>query len=81
MTVEMAKATLLNMGLSVGNISSSASIQDTAVAFVIMQTPSAYSTTLDSLGMPLKNSTMQGGSIDLVIDKVAPAISKRDSIK
>jgi len=81
MTVEMAKSTLLNMGLSVGNISSSASIQDTAVAFVIMQTPTAYSTTLDSLGMPLKNSTMQGGSIDIVIDKVAPAISKRDSIK
>jgi hypothetical protein len=46
-----------------------------------MQTPTAYSTSLDSLGMPLKNATMQGGSIDIVIDNVAPTISKRDSIK
>jgi hypothetical protein len=30
--------------------------------------------------MPLKNTAMQGGAIDIVIDKVAPIITKRDSI-
>jgi hypothetical protein len=30
--------------------------------------------------MPMKNLTMQGGSIDIIVDKVAPIISK-DSIK
>jgi hypothetical protein len=67
------------MGLQLGNISSVTSISDTANAFVIQQNPSPYSAQLDSLGMPIKNVTFQGGAIDVVIDKVAPVI-KRDSI-
>jgi len=31
--------------------------------------------------MPVKNVTIQGVAIDLVIDKVAPVITKRDSLK
>jgi beta-lactam-binding protein with PASTA domain len=81
LTVGMAKSTLTSLGLSLGNIISSSTIQDTANAFIIQQTPSSFSAQLDSLGMPLKNATIQGGTIDIVIDKVAPVISKKDSIK
>jgi len=81
LTVGMAKSTLTSLGLSIGNIISSTTIQDTANAFIIQQTPSSFSAQLDSLGMPLKNATIQGGTIDIVIDKVAPVISKKDSIK
>ena len=81
LTVQMAKSTMAGLGLIVGNIISSAVIQDTANAYVIQQTPNPFSAQLDSLGMPIKNVTIQGGSIDLIIDKVAPIIVKKDSIK
>ena len=81
LTVGMAKMKILSMGLLVGNITANSSIEDTASAFVIQQNPSTYSSTLDSLGMPIKNVTIQGVAIDLVIDKVAPVIIKRDSLK
>ena len=81
LTVEMARSTIAGLGLILGNISSAAVIQDTANAYVIQQTPNPFSAQLDSLGMPIKNSTIQGGSIDLIIDKVAPVIVKKDSIK
>jgi len=80
LTVGMAKANLAALGLQIGNITSSTAIQDTSNAFIIMQNPRLYSDQLDSLGMPIKNITTQGGSIDIVIDKVAPVI-KHDSIK
>ena len=80
MTVNMAKAKLASMRMSMGVISSNTSIQDTANAFVVGQSPSPYSSEVDSLGMPLKNTAMQGGAIDIVIDKVAPIIIKRDSV-
>ena len=81
LTVEMARSTIAGLGLIMGNIISTAVIQDTANAFVIQQTPNPFSTQLDSLGMPIRNSTIQGGSIDLIIDKIAPVIGKKDSIK
>ena len=81
LTVDMAKMKLASMGLLVGNLISNGAIQDTATAFVIQQNPSTYSSELDSLGMPVKNVTIQGVAIDLVIDKVAPVIIKRDSLK
>ena len=81
LTVGMAKMKILSMGLLVGNITANSSIEDTASAFVIQQNPSTYSTALDSLGIPIKNVTIQGVAIDLVIDKVAPVIIKRDSLK
>ncbi len=80
LTVNMAKMKIASMGLIVGNIISSGVIQDTANAFVIQQNPSTYSSLLDSTGMPIKNVTIQGVAIDLVIDKVAPVIIKRDSL-
>ena len=81
LTVGMAKMKIVSMGLLVGNIVSNGAIQDTATAFVIQQNPGTYSSVLDSLGMPIKNVTIQGVAIDLVIDKVAPVIIKRDSLK
>ena len=81
LTVAMAKMQIASMGLLVGNISANGAIQDTANAFVIQQNPATYSSVLDSLGMPVKNVTIQGVAIDLVIDKVAPVITKRDTIK
>jgi len=81
LTVAMAKMQIESMGLLVGNISANGVIQDTANAFVIQQNPGTYSSVLDSLGMPVKNVTIQGVAIDLVIDKVAPVIAKRDTIK
>lgn len=81
LTVDMAKMKLASMGLLVGNIISSGAIQDTANAFVIQQNPGTYSSALDSLGMPVKNVTIQGVAIDLVIDKIAPVITQRDTIK
>ena len=81
LTVDMAKMKLASMGLLVGNIISNGAIQDTATAFIIQQNPGTYSSVLDSLGMPIKNVTIQGVAIDLVIDKVAPVIIKRDSLK
>jgi beta-lactam-binding protein with PASTA domain len=81
LTVDMAKMKLVSMGLLVGNLISNGAIQDTATAFVIQQNPGTYSSVLDSTGMPVKNVTIQGVAIDLVIDKVAPVIIKRDSLK
>jgi beta-lactam-binding protein with PASTA domain len=81
LTVAMAKIQITSMGLLVGNITANGAIQDTANAFVVQQNPSTYSSVLDSLGMPVKNVTIQGVAIDLVIDKVAPVIIKRDSLK
>jgi beta-lactam-binding protein with PASTA domain len=80
LTVEMARAKIMFLGLQFGSISSVVDIQDTANAFVIQQNPNPFSGELDSLGMPMKNVTFQGGTIDLVIDKVAPEI-KRDTIR
>ncbi len=79
LTVDMARAKIASMGLQLGIITSATSITDTANAFVIQQNPNPYSGQLDSLGMPIKNVTFQGGAIDVVIDKVAPVL-KRDSI-
>jgi beta-lactam-binding protein with PASTA domain len=81
LTVAMAKMQIASMGLLVGNISANGSIQDTANAFVIQQNPATYSSVLDSLGMPVKNVTIQGVAIDLVIDRLAPVIIQRDTIK
>jgi beta-lactam-binding protein with PASTA domain len=81
LTVDMAKMKLASMGLLVGNITANGAIQDTANAFVIQQNPGTYSSILDSLGMPVKNVTIQGVAIDLVIDKVAPVITQRDSLR
>jgi len=81
LTVAMAKIQIASMGLLVGNISANGVIQDTANAFVIQQNPATYSSVLDSLGMPVKNVTIQGVAIDLVIDRVAPVIIQRDSLR
>ncbi len=81
LTVDMAKMKIASMGLLVGNISANGAIQDTATAFVVQQNPATYSSVLDSLGMPVKNVTIQGVAIDLVIDRVAPVIIKRDSLR
>ena len=81
LTVDMARAKITSMGLQIGNITSATSIIDTANAFVIQQNPATYSSVLDSLGMPVKNVTIQGVAIDLVIDRVAPVIIQRDSLR
>lgn len=80
LTVNMARNKLASMGLLIGLISANGALTDTANAFIIQQSPSPFTGQLDSLGMPLKNLTMQGAAIDIVVDRVAPVISK-DSIK
>jgi hypothetical protein len=77
----MAKMQIASMGLLVGNISAIGAIQDTANAFVVQQNPATYSSVFDSLGMPVKNVTIQGVAIDLVIDRVATITTQRDTIK
>lgn len=81
LTVDMAKAKLASLRLVLGEITANTTIQDTANSFVVGQSPYPFATELDSLGMPVKNTTMQGSTINLVIDKVAPLISKKDSIR
>jgi len=81
LTVAMAKMQIASMGLLVGNISAIGAIQDTANAFVVQQNPATYSSVFDSLGMPVKNVTIQGVAIDLVIDRVATITTQRDTIK
>lgn len=81
LTVNMARAKIASMGLMIGIISANGVIQDTANAFIIQQSPSIYSGQLDSLGMPIKNSTMPGATIDITIDKIAPVMTNKDSIK
>ena len=81
LTVEMAKAKLASLGLLVGNISTNTTITDTANSFVIGQDPNPFLMQLDSAGMPMRNSMAPGGTVHLVIDKVAPVHTQRDSIK
>jgi beta-lactam-binding protein with PASTA domain len=81
LTVGMAKEKILGMGLLVGNYTAYSNITDTASSFVVGQDPNPYSMQLDSLGMPMKNKMNPGGTINLVIDKVAPARSSTDSIR
>jgi beta-lactam-binding protein with PASTA domain len=81
LTYDQAKAQLLSLGLNIGVVSVNGSIGDSAYAFVFDQNPSAYGSQLDSLGMPIKNNTSKGASINLVLDKVAPVKAIRDSIK
>ena len=81
LTYEQAKAQLISLGLNLGVVSVNGSIGDSASAFVFDQSPSAYGSQLDSLGMPMKNSISRGATINLVLDKVAPVKAIRDSIQ
>ncbi len=81
LTYEQAKAQLLSMGLNLGLVSVNGSIGDSASAFVFDQSPSAYGSQLDSLGMPVKNGVTKGATINLVLDKVAPVKAIRDTIQ
>lgn len=81
LTYEQAKAQLSSLGLNLGVVSVNGSIGDSAAAFVFDQSPSAYGSQLDSLGMPMKNSISRGATINLVLDRVAPVKALRDSIQ
>jgi len=81
LTYEQAKAQLISMGLNLGLVSVNGSIGDSATAFVFDQSPAAYGSQLDSLGMPIKNAISKGATINLVLDKVAPVKAIRDSIQ
>ncbi len=80
LTYEQAKATLISLGLNIGTVSVNGSIGDSASAFVFDQSPSVYGSQLDSLGMPVKNTISRGAVINLVLDKVAPLKTERDSL-
>ncbi len=81
LTYEQAKVQLISLGLNLGVVSVNGSIGDSASAFVFDQNPSAYSSQIDSLGMPIQNMTSKGATINLVLDKVAPVKLIRDSIQ
>jgi beta-lactam-binding protein with PASTA domain len=51
------------------------------MSFVFDQSPTVYSSQLDSLGMPIQNMIFKGATINLVLDKVAPVKAIRDSIQ
>ena len=80
LTYDQAKATLISLGLTIGTVSVNGSIGDSASAFVFDQSPSVYGSQLDSLGMPVKNTISRGAVINLVLDKVAPLKTVRDSL-
>ena len=81
LTYEQAKAQLISLGLNLGVVAVNGSIGDSASAFVFDQNPSAYGSQIDSLGMPIQNMVSKGATINLVLDKVAPVKSIRDSIQ
>ena len=81
LTYEQAKAQLISLGLNLGVVTVNGSIGDSASAFVFDQNPSAYGSQIDSLGMPIQNSVTKGATINLVLDKVAPAKPIRDTIQ
>ena len=81
LTYEQAKAQLISLGLNLGVVTVNGSIGDSASAFVFDQNPSAYGSQIDSLGMPIQNSVSKGATINLVLDKVAPAKPIRDTIQ
>ena len=81
LTYEQAKAQLISLGLNLGVVTVNGSIVDSASAFVFDQNPSAYGSQIDSLGMPIQNSVSKGATINLVLDKVAPVKTIRDTIQ
>jgi beta-lactam-binding protein with PASTA domain len=81
LTYEQAKAQLNSLGLNLGVVAVNGSIVDSASAFVFDQNPSAYGSQIDSLGMPIPNMVSKGATINLVLDKVAPVKTIRDTIQ
>ena len=81
LTYEQAKAQLNSLGLNLGVVAVNGSIGDSASAFVFDQNPSAYGSQIDSLGMPIPNMVSKGATINLVLDKVAPVKTIRDTIQ
>ena len=79
LTVGTAKSLIESAGFTIGNFTSSTSIQDTANAFVIAQDPIALSSQLDSLNMPIKNKAPMKTPIHLTIDITAPPKQVADS--
>ena len=80
LTVDMARAKILSAGFIVGGFTSSASIQDTAAAFVIGQDPGIQSMILDSTGQPKPNRKLRGATINLSIDLSPPIKIQTDTI-
>jgi beta-lactam-binding protein with PASTA domain len=72
LNVETARSLIESSGFILGTFSSNSSIQDTAIAFVIAQSPFAFSEKLDSLNMPIKNRVPIKTAINLTIDMTAP---------
>ena len=72
LNVETARSLIESSGFILGTFSSNSSIQDTAIAFVIAQSPFAFSDKLDSLNMPIKNRVPIKTAINLTIDMTAP---------
>ena len=81
LNVETARSLIESSGFVVGTFYSNSSIQDTASAFVIAQSPFAFSEKLDSLNMPIKNRVPIKTAINLTIDITAPIRESVDTIK
>lgn len=79
--VGTARSLIESAGFVVGSFTSSVTIQDTAKAFVVGQSPVSQSSKLDSLNMPIKNRVPIKTPINLVIDLTAPIRPTVDTIK
>jgi beta-lactam-binding protein with PASTA domain len=79
--VGTARSLIESAGFVVGSFTSSVTIQDTAKAFVVGQSPVSQSSQLDSLNMPIKNRVPIKTPINLVIDLTAPIRPTVDTIK
>jgi beta-lactam-binding protein with PASTA domain len=75
LTFEAAKMMLQTMNINLGAVVAVTPITDSAVSFIVRQSPAALSDSLDISGFKLPNKMKPGQLMDLFISNTAPATS------
>jgi beta-lactam-binding protein with PASTA domain len=75
LTFEAAKMMLQTMNINLGAVVAVTPITDSAVSFIVRQSPAALSDSLDISGFKLPNKMKPGQLMDLYISNTAPATS------
>jgi beta-lactam-binding protein with PASTA domain len=75
LTFEAAKMMLQTMNINLGAVVAVPPITDSAVSFIVRQSPAALSDSLDISGFKLPNKMKPGQLMDLYISNTAPATS------